>query len=226
MTRFNFDDMFERKEDGKLTCKIDPYTIENEKYEFTVHKVIEDISNQHRKILDDWCKAYLAKEYEIGNDIHPGCFTIEQREVMTPGQFGYEYMISPNDQNLGVRVKWVRCENSLPCEDEIVLCYCPGVENFVRGASWMGSDFCLGRHRGGSWKRVDNENIGVESWMKFPIPEKKIPEWKELGMCCHKFWDCVRWEEGKKYYIEDIPHDISFCPWCGENVKDMKYGNR
>jgi len=37
---------------------------------------IRDIANNHRKIIDDWCKAYLAQLYEEGVEIKPGCFTL------------------------------------------------------------------------------------------------------------------------------------------------------
>lgn len=41
-----------------------------------LEKVIKDISENHRKIIDDWCKAYLAQLYQEGIDIKPGCFTL------------------------------------------------------------------------------------------------------------------------------------------------------
>lgn len=41
-----------------------------------LQKAIEEISNSHRKIINDWCKAYLAQLYEEGKDIKPGCFTL------------------------------------------------------------------------------------------------------------------------------------------------------
>lgn len=44
--------------------------------ETILNKVIQNISENHRKIIDDWCKAYLAELYEEGKDIKPGCFTL------------------------------------------------------------------------------------------------------------------------------------------------------
>lgn len=41
-----------------------------------LQKMIEDISKNHRKIIDDWCKAYMAELYESGIEIKPGCFTL------------------------------------------------------------------------------------------------------------------------------------------------------
>ena len=42
----------------------------------TLNKAIKEISRNHRKIIDDWCKAYLAQLYEEGTDIKPGCFIL------------------------------------------------------------------------------------------------------------------------------------------------------
>lgn len=39
-------------------------------------KVVQEISENHRKIIEDWCKAYLAQMYQEGHDIKPGCFTL------------------------------------------------------------------------------------------------------------------------------------------------------
>jgi hypothetical protein len=42
-------------------------------------KIVEEISSNHRKIIDDWCKAYLAQLYEEGIDIKPGCFILNEQ---------------------------------------------------------------------------------------------------------------------------------------------------
>lgn len=179
--RFKFDDVFETKEDGQFSCKIDPRALrEEKKYEFTLHKCLDQISNEHRKILDEWCKAFLAKEYEIGNDIHPGCFTIEQRQVNEPNGFGWDYMLVPNDQNLGVRVKWKNIKEESPKDFKDYL-VSDGKNIWV--AEWSNKGFVY--HP--SYPYVD-----PSFWMEVHVPEKKIQEWKELGMCCYNFWDCVR----------------------------------
>lgn len=42
-------------------------------------QAVAEIAKNHRKIIDDWCKAYLAQLYEEGVDIKPGCFTLNEQ---------------------------------------------------------------------------------------------------------------------------------------------------
>ena len=61
----------------------------DEKFE----EAIKFIGENHRKIIDDWCKAYLAQMYEEGVDIKPGCFTlVEQVDLeLENGKLGKKY---------------------------------------------------------------------------------------------------------------------------------------
>lgn len=71
----------------------------------------------------------------------------------------------------------------------------------------------------GKWNNgfySDDYKVDATHWMKIQKPP--LAEWQEKGMCCETFWDVVRIVEGKTYYIEDIPYNIIFCPWCGEKV--------
>jgi hypothetical protein len=53
-------------------------------------KAIENIARNHRQILDDWCKAYLAQRYQEGMNIQPGSFTLcEQVPTYHKGQNCY-----------------------------------------------------------------------------------------------------------------------------------------
>jgi hypothetical protein len=45
----------------------------------TLQKVCAEIAHNHRKIIDDWCKAYMAQLYEEGVQIKPGCFTLNEQ---------------------------------------------------------------------------------------------------------------------------------------------------
>ena len=73
--------------------------------------------------------------------------------------------------------EWILCEEKLPEEYKEVLCYCPGIGGHMRGLYWMDSDYCLGSHLDGNWKRCDNENINVELWFEFPKPPEF--DWNE-----------------------------------------------
>ncbi len=44
-----------------------------------LEKVFEEIRYNHRKIIDDWCKAYMAELYEAGVRLKPGCFTLNEQ---------------------------------------------------------------------------------------------------------------------------------------------------
>ncbi len=44
-----------------------------------LEKVTQEIAANHRKIIDDWCKAYMAQMYEEGKDIKPGSFILNEQ---------------------------------------------------------------------------------------------------------------------------------------------------
>lgn len=53
-----------------------------------LEKAIQEIASNHRKIIDDWCKAYLAQLYEEGVELKPGCFTlVEERDIRLDNGF-------------------------------------------------------------------------------------------------------------------------------------------
>lgn len=54
-------------------------------------EAIRNICANHHKIIDDWCKAYLAELYGLGIDIRPGCFTLNQMQVNEEGKAGWKY---------------------------------------------------------------------------------------------------------------------------------------
>lgn len=65
-----------------------------------LQKVIQDISTNHRQILDDWCKAYMAQYFkENGSCLNPGDFILNQQAYdFRSGQAGYKYWFSLKDQ--------------------------------------------------------------------------------------------------------------------------------
>jgi len=64
-----------------------------------LHKITQDIANNHRKIIDDWCKAYIAQIYEeTGKMCKPGDFMLNQQSY-TPEKMiaGYKYWFTRKD---------------------------------------------------------------------------------------------------------------------------------
>ena len=55
-------------------------------------EAVKQIAENHRKIIDDWCKAYMAQLYEEGHDLKPGSFTLcEQEFGMYDGKYCKRY---------------------------------------------------------------------------------------------------------------------------------------
>lgn len=65
----------------------------------TIEKVVSDMSENHHKIIDDWCKAYLAQLYEEGVDIKPGCFSlmVDENVTLHEGTLTRKYRFVKND---------------------------------------------------------------------------------------------------------------------------------
>lgn len=66
----------------------------NEKIEYA----IREIAHNHRKIIDDWCKAYLAQLYEEGKDIKPGSFILFEQESKLGEPYSRKYWFEPKKE--------------------------------------------------------------------------------------------------------------------------------
>lgn len=65
-----------------------------------IQKAVREISRNHHKIIDDWCKAYLAQLYEEGVQIKPGCFElIEERGDLEEDKFYAKYYLRRKSEN-------------------------------------------------------------------------------------------------------------------------------
>jgi hypothetical protein len=86
-----------------------------------VSKVVQDIAANHRKIIDDWCKAYMAQLYEEGHEIKPGNFTLnEQHWSFKENNPGMRYWFEKGVPHYS---QWISVEDKLPEDDEPVLAY-------------------------------------------------------------------------------------------------------
>lgn len=54
---------------------------------------VQEISEHHREILNDWCKAYCAELYEKNGSIKPGDFILHQQ--ITPQ--GWKYWLTEKE---------------------------------------------------------------------------------------------------------------------------------
>ena len=60
-------------------------------------KAVEEIAKNHRQIIDDWCKAYLAQIYEEGHtDLKPGDFTLYEQDSGPNEKFTRKYWFEKN----------------------------------------------------------------------------------------------------------------------------------
>ena len=66
----------------------------------TLVKVVQDISEKHQKIIDDWCKSYLAQRYqETGIVPKPGDFILNQQSyALNEMKAGYKYWFTHKDE--------------------------------------------------------------------------------------------------------------------------------
>lgn len=73
-----------------------------------IQKKIREISENHNKILDDWCKAYLAHLVKEGVELKPNCVNLFHKKPSgIEGDIIHEYWFelrekqeSPNDKLL------------------------------------------------------------------------------------------------------------------------------
>ena len=64
-------------------------------------KAVNEIAANHRKIIDDWCKAYLAQLYEENGSIKPGDFIlVESRPAWYSNGMAIKYWFEKrSDEN-------------------------------------------------------------------------------------------------------------------------------
>lgn len=91
--------------------------------EKSLSKVVQEISQNHHKIIEDWCKAYLAQLYEEGYEIKPGCFTLnEQVPTYNINQncMVKKYWFEIGTPHFDNENEWISVDDRLP-EDEVIL---------------------------------------------------------------------------------------------------------
>lgn len=54
-------------------------------------EAIQNIIKNHSKIIEDFCKSYLAQRFEEGKSIKPGSFVLNEQDQSKDGNFGKRY---------------------------------------------------------------------------------------------------------------------------------------
>ena len=82
----------------------------------TLEKVCKQISENHHKIIDDWCKAYLAELYEEGHTIKPGNFALCEQEATlnSDGFLGKKYWFRFKTKEDFNMTEWTKVKDGLP----------------------------------------------------------------------------------------------------------------
>jgi hypothetical protein len=64
-----------------------------------LNEIVKNISENHHKIIDDWCKAYLAQQYQEGKEIKPNCFTLfHKQQDSLKGDIIHKYWFEPKEK--------------------------------------------------------------------------------------------------------------------------------
>ena len=67
-------------------------------WQLALDKAVQDISMQHRKIINDWCKAYMAELYEAGFELKPGNFILNEQDCWEGTKFYKKYWFTLKDE--------------------------------------------------------------------------------------------------------------------------------
>lgn len=89
-------------------------------FDLKMKEAIENISYNHRKIIDDWCKAYLAQLYEERVEIKPGSFTLNEQHLDNVGGsvLGKKYWFEKGKPYYS---GWISVNEKLPESDDKIL---------------------------------------------------------------------------------------------------------
>lgn len=60
-------------------------------------QAVMEITKNHRKIIDDWCKAYLAQLYQEGHELKPGNFILNEQDVWEGNKYQKKYWFTPKE---------------------------------------------------------------------------------------------------------------------------------
>lgn len=133
-----------------------------------IEKAVQEIRCRHREIINDWCKAYLAQLYEEGEEIKPGCFTLNEQHLDNVGGsiFGKRYWFEKGTPHYS---RWISVEDKQPKDMFKLNEPCPEVLIKDHWGFKIGKQFQCGK-----W--VDDHLYsleGVTHWMPLPKPPEE-----------------------------------------------------
>lgn len=137
-----------------------------------IDKAVLNIKSNHNKIIDDWCKAYLAQRYKEGKSIDVGSFTLCQQNLSwAQNEVGFKYWFEDGKPNYNDSDGWIKCSEELPTsKTPVYFTYCDDGEVHTEiwydyyEKDWMkeGPMSSYGSYRG-----------KVTHWMPLPKPPKE-----------------------------------------------------
>lgn len=77
-----------------------------------LQEAIENIARNHRQIIDDWCKAYMAQIYQETGSIKPGDFTLNEQDYFRDG-IGKRYWFTPGIPDYSERINMKENESQI-----------------------------------------------------------------------------------------------------------------
>lgn len=168
-------------------------------------KLKELIKEQHKKILDDWVKAYLAKRYQLGQSIHPGCFNLVQRCE----EFAIKYHFEPTEDDIFSRNDWQPIETA-PKDGSTILLWGKKYPDHLAFTRW--------NEESQSWSGPHLTNY--THWTRMPPIPRAKEEWEEAGYCCKNLYFYRNKDDSQRVTISSIQDELKYCPWCGGKTEE------
>lgn len=131
-------------------------------FEEELEKAVSEILNNHLKIIDDWCKAYMAQRFKEGISIDVGSFTLCQQNLsLAPNEVGFKYWFE--DGTPDYNNHWISVDERLPEKNQQVLIF----SGEIYMSTWMEYEFSDELHWDGQLSYL------VTHWMPLPKPPGK-----------------------------------------------------
>ena len=123
-------------------------------------EIMKEIRDNRQKILDDWCKAYVADLYEIGVDISPSMFVLCESDFHEEQGMMIKNYYCRTKRHFE-KEEWFKKEDAP--QDEKVLCYNKNEDYPTVGGMRLEAGVFPGYSIDYGWR------VGVTRWTYLPI---------------------------------------------------------